>query len=63
MPHSYKISKGNLSGDKGSWSLKSISAVYKEEGGRMSLKKWAITLAGLPQRPQRQHSEQPALSY
>ncbi len=47
MSTSYKISGGKLTGPNGSWSLRSISGVHKTEGGKLSLKKWLITIAGL----------------
>lgn len=47
MSASYKIIDGKLTGPNGSWSLQSISGVQKTDGGKLSLKKWLITVAGL----------------
>ena len=44
---SYTIKRGKLHGPNGSWSINKISAIYKREGGKIGIKKWLITLAGL----------------
>lgn len=43
----FKIKKGMLEGPNGSWKLSAISAVYKRECGKIGMKKWLLTLAGL----------------
>ena len=43
----YKIEGGYLKGPPGAWELSKISAIYKKEGGRLGLKKFAISAAAL----------------
>jgi len=43
----YKIENGYLKGASGAWELSKISAIYKKQGGRLGLKKWLISCAGL----------------
>lgn len=43
----FQITEGRLEGSMGSWSLRSISGVHKVEGGKLSLKKYALFIAGM----------------
>lgn len=47
MTSSFRIEDGKLIGEDGAWSLDSISCIYKIEGGKLSMKKWLIVVAGL----------------
>ena len=44
---SFKITGGRLEGPAGSWSLRTVSGIHKVEGGKLSLKKYAVFLAGI----------------
>jgi hypothetical protein len=43
----FKVNNGMLEGPDGAWEIAKISAIYKREAGRIGIKKWLITLAGL----------------
>lgn len=43
----FRIENGYLCGPSGQWLLKDIKAVYKREGGKIDLKKYAASVGGI----------------
>ena len=47
QPQNFSVTDGYLVGPTGRWRLANIKGAYKRQGGRLDLKKWLTTLAGM----------------